>query len=267
MSGRQRDNPLPLGSQERADAYLQRASPALDERCKGGLDLAVAGDGEDFDLLPHGRSRSPDLRDKRLGKGPVGIDEHGNARGSGPQLTQEPKLLRRKVHRDEADTSHVVAWPVEVGDKAIPDWVPPGHKDDRHRRGCGLGHERRRGIANDQCYVLAKKVRHQRRHPSLILSRAVLDRDVLALDEARLLQALAERSYEVRPAGQEPHHRHRRLLRPHTERPRGRRAAEQSNELPPPHARTLPSEAHTPTGPNTTLADFEQHGIPKSLFL
>jgi len=29
--------------------------------CKGGLDLAVAADVEDVDLLPHGRSRSPDL--------------------------------------------------------------------------------------------------------------------------------------------------------------------------------------------------------------
>jgi len=27
MSGRQRDNPFPLGRRERADAYVQRASP------------------------------------------------------------------------------------------------------------------------------------------------------------------------------------------------------------------------------------------------
>lgn len=33
MSGRQRDNPFPLGRQERADAYVQRASPTLDEGC------------------------------------------------------------------------------------------------------------------------------------------------------------------------------------------------------------------------------------------
>src|SRR5262245_11611417 len=42
-----------------ADAGVQRASPAFDERCKGGLDFAVAADVEDFDLLPRGRSRSP----------------------------------------------------------------------------------------------------------------------------------------------------------------------------------------------------------------
>ena len=52
--------------------------------------------------------------------------------------------------------------PVEAGDEAIPDRVAPGRKDDRHRRGCGLGRERRRGIADDQGYLPAKKVRHQK---------------------------------------------------------------------------------------------------------
>ena len=37
---------------------MQRASPTLDERCKGGLDLAVAAGIEDVELLPHGRSRT-----------------------------------------------------------------------------------------------------------------------------------------------------------------------------------------------------------------
>jgi hypothetical protein len=57
------------------------------------------------------------------------------------------------------------------------------------------------------------------------------DRDVLALDKACFLQALAERGHEVRhvserPAVEKPHHRHRRLLRTRRERPRRRRAAE-----------------------------------------
>ena len=59
MSGRQRDNPFPLGHQEHAHPYVQRAR--LDERGKGALDFAVAADIEDVNLLPHGRSRSPDL--------------------------------------------------------------------------------------------------------------------------------------------------------------------------------------------------------------
>jgi hypothetical protein len=58
MSGRQRDNSIPLGEQELAS---KRASPALDECCKGSFDFAVAANVENFDLLPNGRSRRSDL--------------------------------------------------------------------------------------------------------------------------------------------------------------------------------------------------------------
>src|SRR5262245_4668620 len=57
VSGRQNDNPFPLEEQEPANTANQRASPTLDERCKGGLDFAFAADVEDFNLLPRGRSR------------------------------------------------------------------------------------------------------------------------------------------------------------------------------------------------------------------
>jgi hypothetical protein len=94
------------------------------------------------------------------------------------------------------------------------------------------------GVADDHGYLPAKKVRHQKRQPSLILGRAVLDRDVLALDEACFLQALAERSHVIRPAGQEPHHRHDWLLRARGERPSRCRAAKKRDELAPPHSIT-----------------------------
>src|SRR5262249_8631665 len=61
VSGRQCDNPFQLGVHERADARVQRASPTLDERCKGGVDFAVAANIEDDQLLPNGQSRSPQL--------------------------------------------------------------------------------------------------------------------------------------------------------------------------------------------------------------
>jgi hypothetical protein len=123
-------------------------------------------------------------------------------RGSRPQLTQEPKLLRPKFRRDEADTRDVATGPVEAGDEAIPDRVAPGHKYDRHCRGRGLGRERRRGIADDQGYLPAKKVRHQKRQlVSLTLVGAVLDGDVLALDIASLLHALVERGHPVSRVG------------------------------------------------------------------
>src|SRR5262249_54232372 len=136
--------------------------------------------------------------------------------------------------------------PVEAGDEANPDRVAPGHKDDRHRRGYGLGRERRRGFADDQGYLPMKKVRHQKLQPvSLMLVRAVFDRDVLALDEACFLQALVERSHAVhrhvseRSTEEKSHHWHCRLLRARRERP-CRRATEQSDERAAVHSRSLP---------------------------
>ena len=85
----------------------------------------------------------------------------------------------------------------------------------------------------------ANQFGRQRRQPiGLTLGPAVFDRHVLALDIAGFLQALAECAQTVRDrvrrfAVEEPDHRHRRLLRARRERPRGRRAAEQRDELAP----------------------------------
>src|SRR5215472_12910252 len=64
---------------------------------------------------------------------------------------------------------------------------------------------------------------------------AVLDRDIAVFDKANLAQSITER---CRMIGvfcgiiEKPDHRHRRLLRPRCERPRGR-AAERDNEFSP----------------------------------
>src|SRR5262249_29868902 len=65
----------------------------------------------------------------------------------------------------------------------------------------------------------------------LVLGEAIDDRDVLAFDVARLLQALMEcaqtlRDIVGRSQIEKSDHRHRRLLRACRERPRGSRAAE-----------------------------------------
>jgi hypothetical protein len=72
----------------------------------------------------------------------------------------------------------------------------------------------------------------------LIFRRAVFDCDVLALDEARFLQALAERRHRVSEFAERcvPNKAdHRPLLRARRERPCGCAAAEQRDELAPLH--------------------------------
>src|SRR6516225_5516457 len=61
------------------------------------------------------------------------------------------------------------------------------------------------------------------------------NRDVLTLDKASLTQAAPERFHKWyvrsgRRAVEKSNHRHRRLLRPRRQRPRGRRAAEARDE-------------------------------------
>ena len=72
--------------------------------------------------------------------------------------------------------------------------IAAGREDNRNRRGRGLGRQRRRVVPDDHGHRPANQFGRQRRQPiGLIFRPAVFDRDVLALDEAGFLQALAER--------------------------------------------------------------------------
>ncbi len=86
-----------------------------------------------------------------------------------------------------------------------------------------------------------------------IVAEAIFDRDVLALDKARVFQSLAERGEKLRcivgRAGvEESDNRHRRLLRARRERPRGCRATEQRDELAPVHSITSSARSTSPAG-------------------
>ena len=81
---------------------------------KDRINIAAGGGFEDLDLLPNGRGRSPNVRDKRFSEGIVGIDQHANAHGSRLQLMQQPKLLCPKLSNDKRDTGDIAARPVET---------------------------------------------------------------------------------------------------------------------------------------------------------
>src|SRR5262249_38226642 len=85
---------------------------------KGRINVTAGGGLDDFDLLPDGQRRSLNVRDKGLGGGEVGIDQHANAHGSRLQLMQQSKLLCPKLNSDKRDTGDIAARPVETGDEA-----------------------------------------------------------------------------------------------------------------------------------------------------
>src|SRR5262249_48646791 len=97
------------------------------------------------------------------------------------------------------------------------------------------------GRCDDHSDPSAGQVGRQRRQSiELILGPAVFDRDVLAFDIARFLEALPKPPHEVcgsisRSGVEKPDPRHCRLLRARRGRPCPRRAANESEELAPPH--------------------------------
>ena len=149
MSRRQRDDPFPMGVQERAGTAEQRACPALDERGKSCFDLAVAADIENDELLPDRARRGLNLFPLRLGVRTVRIDEHGNCRRLGHELAQQLQSLRPQHAGEKAHARDVAVRAVQAGDEATRDWVEPGRKDDRQRRGHGLGCEGRIVVPDD----------------------------------------------------------------------------------------------------------------------
>jgi hypothetical protein len=169
----------------------------------------------------------------------VRIDQHGHARDRGHHLAQELEPLGGELADEKIDPSHVAVGPGQAADETEPDRVFGDHEDDGDRRGRRLGgHRRHRAHGGDDGDLSAHEVGQELRQPVVLtLGKAVDDRRVLALDVARLLEALAEHVQAVgdrvrRRTIDKSYHRRRRLgMR--GERPRRRCAAEQRNELSP----------------------------------
>ena len=208
---------------------------------EGRIDL-VAGVGvEHLDLQPDSARSRFHIFQCGLGIRSISrIDEHGHTGGCGHQRAQEFQPFCQNLVAEKIYAGYIAPWPSEAYDKTKPDRVVANGEDDGDRRGCRLGRERHRGTfdRDDHGDPPANQFGRQRRQPiELSLGPAVFDRHVLALDIAALLQGLAKyaqivRVRRVRRCGaEEPNHRHRRLLPARRQRPCGRCAAEQRDEL------------------------------------
>src|SRR5262245_11516602 len=174
--------------------------------------------------------------------------------GCGHQVTQELQSLCGQLGTEKIDTCQVAARPRETGDQTKPDWVFTDGYDDRDRRGCRFGRERRSGTSARDDYVdpSTNEVGRQGRQPvELALRPAVFDRHVLPLDIAGILEALAKcaQPVRVRRCGLEkPDHRHRRLLRARRDWPRGCRAEQRDERAPPHHSITSSAATNSLSG-------------------
>src|SRR5712691_7325510 len=95
---------------------------------------------------------------------------------------------------------------------------------------------------NDHGYLTLKQISRERRQSiRLSVRTSIFDPHVPAFDVASLIQAFAERDHHRSPRArrltvQESDDRHCWLLRARRKRPHSRRAAEQRDELAPPHS-------------------------------
>jgi hypothetical protein len=153
----------------------------------------------------------------------------------------------------------VAAWPRQAIDKAGADRIGNDHEHDRHGTG-RLQQWRRTRIAGDE-----DDIRRQLDQFGRIGAKAIgiargpagLDLDIAPDSPARLLQALQKypvaRLSERIVGSKVIEHPDApdtlaRLLRARRQRPRGRRTAEQRDELAPPHSRTSLARATKTSG-------------------
>ena len=94
MTSGQRDHPLPMGVQERNGPAEQRTRPTLRERRKGGLEVAVAADFDDDELLPDGIRRGLHIFSLPVGFGSIRVHEHRDRARPRHKLAQQLQPLR-----------------------------------------------------------------------------------------------------------------------------------------------------------------------------
>src|SRR5215831_12979641 len=161
----------------------------------------------------------------RFRKGRIWITEPGNGGWRRDQLMQQLQPLRYFRFSLKAHAGYIAARPAEVGHEAGCNWIAAADEHDRYGR--GGSHCRARGniLASDHGHLSANQIGRECREPiELVLRPAEFDSDVMAVDEPRFLQAIAECRYSVNCVGsscglKESDHRHRCLLRTRRERP------------------------------------------------
>src|SRR5262249_52348523 len=182
------------------------------------------------------------------------IAQPGNGGRRRDQLVQQLQALWLQGSVSKAHAGDIAARPVEAGHDPACNGIAAGDEHDRYRRGGSPSRAHGDLLTDNHGYMPAHQVRHQFRESiELVLCPSELDRYVVAVDEIGFLQAVAERRYPIdgidsRRRVENPDHRHRALLRARRERPSNRRAADEGDELAPPHSITSSARASSVAG-------------------
>src|SRR6516162_11926883 len=90
---------------------------------------------------------------------------------------------------------------MQAGNEAAPEWIGAAREDDRYGRGCRLGRQGRRvsTYCNNDGNLLTHEIGGEPcQSIVLTVSPAIVESDVLTLDKARFIEALADDCNERR---------------------------------------------------------------------
>src|SRR5215467_9841734 len=178
----------------------------------------------------------------------------------GNSSCKSPSRLATQLVAHGVDTGDVAARSAEALDKAKLNRVQAEAEDDRNRRGCGFGRERRGRAARcgDDSHPAADEIGHQFRNSGkVVLCPAVFNCHVLTLDVSGFAQSFAERCQQTRRRLRRirmhiSDDRNARRLRARRARPKqrrcGHRAAESQDELAALHSITSSALNRTEVG-------------------
>src|ERR1700730_16378385 len=140
--------------------------------------------------LPTARAAVSDSRALDRSGCEMRVREHGEGRGRGNEIVQQPQALLGQFGREGVDTGRVAAGSGEAGEEPQLDRSGCGVEHDGDRRGRSLGRSGRSFAAHrdDDGDLAANEIGHQRRHPVVVaLGPAILDHDVTVLDKPGFL--------------------------------------------------------------------------------
>ena len=178
-----------LGDQERADSPLHRVRESRAQ-------LALCTSFQYIEAKAERAPRLPHLLDQQLSTWIERIYKQADDACFRCYFMKQLKPLRLKRHAQPTYTRDIAAGSVHPGDEAVLHRVTAGLKNDRYHRGSRFCREARSGSADsgNHGHLAANEITRQVRQSIILPFRpAVLDRQVLALDNTAFLETLAER--------------------------------------------------------------------------
>src|SRR5262249_46817996 len=202
MARRQRGELPTPGGEQYAATDQQCAGARLNDGRKCSINFAWGFGVQAEEVRPESARRRLYVPRFAFESRRIWITEPGNGGWRRDQLMQQLQPLRYFRFSLKAHAGYIAARPAEVGHEAGCNWIAAADEHDRYGR--GGSHCRARGdiLATNHGHLPASQIGRKCWEPiDLILRPAEFDSDVMAVDEPRFLQAVAECRYSVNCVG------------------------------------------------------------------